>query len=245
MAERCIDRLLMVEDDPNFGRTLIDALGRTGYEVTWVESLRKARRELTDFRFHLALLDIGLSDGSGFTLGAEIRARYPGTSVIFLTSLGNPNLRVHGLELGADDYVAKASSLQELLLRIRNALGKRRHWHAVPERIRVGRASIDFSAMEARVDERTEGLSTREAALLRFLIARQTAVVSRDEILDEVWSRDEYPTPRTVDNFIVRLRRLVEEDPEHPRILQTVWGSGYRLAWHPSETASGSRNMGH
>lgn len=229
MPERNSSRLLVVEDEANLGSTLTERLTQEGYEVTWARSLRQARQELAAGRFHLALLDVGLPDGSGFTLGGEIQARHPGTAMIFLTALGDPHQRVQGLELGAEDYVVKPFHFQELVLRLENALKRRRHWDEVPGRVQVGRASIDFAALEATVDGRTTPLGAREAALLRFLIARRGTVVSRDEILDEVWSRDEYPTPRTVDNFIVKLRRLVEADPEHPTVLRTVWGAGYQL----------------
>lgn len=230
MADRTPSRLLVVEDDSNLGSTLVERLEREGHTVRWARSLRQARQELADGRFDLALLDVGLPDGSGFTLGEEVRARHPGTAVIFLTALGDPHQRVHGLELGAEDYVVKPFHFHELVLRLENALRRRRHWDKVPGRVTVGRASIDFSAMEAEVGGKNTPLGAREAALLRFLIARRGTVVSRDEILDEVWSRDEYPTPRTVDNFIVRLRRIIEDDPEHPTVLRTVRGAGYQLA---------------
>lgn len=229
MPERTPSRLLVVEDEANLGSTLTERLTQEGYDVTWARSVRQARLELAAGRFHLALLDVGLPDGSGFHLAGEIQERHPGTAMIFLTALGDPHQRVQGLELGAEDYVVKPFHFQELVLRLENALKRRRHWDEVPGRVQVGRASIDFAALEATVDGRTTALGAREAALLRFLIARRGTVVSRDEILDEVWSRDEYPTPRTVDNFIVKLRRLVESDPEHPTVLRTVWGAGYQL----------------
>jgi two-component system alkaline phosphatase synthesis response regulator PhoP len=229
MAERNPSRLLVVEDEANLGSTLSERLTREGYSVVWARSLRQARQELAAGRFHLALLDVGLPDGSGFTLAGEIRSRNPGTAMIFLTALGDPDQRVQGLGLGAEDYVVKPFHFQELVLRLENALRRHRHWEEVPGRIEVGRALIDFAGLKATVDGHTTAIGAREAALLRLLIARQGTVVSRDEILDEIWSCDEYPTPRTVDNFIVKLRRIIESDPEHPSILRTVWGAGYQL----------------
>ena len=228
VAERRSSRVLLVEDEAPLGSVLTEGLTRKGYEVTWSRSLHEARQEISASRFHLALLDVGLPDGSGFTLARELRDGHPWTATVFLTALGSPSQRVRGLELGAEDYVVKACHFDELVLRIENALKRRRHWQEVPDRLRVGRAWIEFPSLEARVDNQSVAIGAREAALLRFLIARRNAVVSRDEILDEVWSRDEYPTPRTVDNFIVKLRRIVEEDPEHPCVLRTAWGTGYQ-----------------
>lgn len=221
--------MLLVEDEDSLGSILVEGLERKGYAVTWARCLREARQEIAANRFHLTLLDVGLPDGSGFTLARELRDRHPATAMIFLTSLGSPSQRVRGLELGAEDYVVKAFHFGELILRIENALKRRRHWREIPDRLQVGRAFIDFLALEARVGDQVVAIGARETALLRFLIARRNAVVSRNEILDEVWSRDEYPTPRTVDNFIVKLRRIIEEDPEHPGVLRTAWGTGYQL----------------
>lgn len=229
MAERSRPHLLLVEDDPALGATLLDRLAAKGYQTTWAQSAREARYELGLGHFHLALLDIGLPDGSGLNLCTEILSRHANTATIFLTSLGNPLLRVQGLKIGADDYVAKSSHFEEIVLRIENALRRRRRWHEVPDQISLGRAHINLPAQEAHVGGKVTHLGTREVALLRLLLSRRGTVVSRDTILDEVWSRDEYPTPRTVDNFIVKLRRLIEVDPEHPALLRTVWGSGYQL----------------
>lgn len=229
MAERPACHLLVVEDETNLGSTLTERLSQDGYTTTWARSLRQARQELFNNHFHLALVDVGLPDGLGFTLAEEIQRRCPSTAIIFLTAMGDAHHRVQGLELGAEDYVVKPFHFQELVLRIENALKRRRHWEDVPQCVQVGRASIDFNRLEAKIGDKVSPLSPREAALMRFLIARRGTVVSRDEILDEVWSRDEYPTPRTVDNFVMKLRRLVETDPEHPSVIRTVWGAGYQL----------------
>lgn len=222
-------RLLLVEDQVNLGSTLAERLAGVGYKVVWARNLRQAEVEIASGPFDLALVDVGLPDGSGFTLGASVRSRHPGIGVIFLTALGDPIHRVRGLELGAEDYVVKPFHFHELVLRIENAMRRRRHWEQVPGQLTVGRASVDFLSLTAEAGGKSTTLGAREAALLRFLIARRGTVVSRHEILDAVWSRDEYPTPRTVDNFIVRLRRLIEDDPERPAVLRTVRGAGYQL----------------
>ncbi len=229
MAERPPRRLLVVEDEANLGQTLSERLTRAGHEVVWARSVAAAREELARQRFDLALLDIGLGDGSGLSLGELIHAKCPGTAIIFLTAMGDPAHRIKGLEIGAEDYVVKPFHFQELLLRIENGLRRARFCESGLDRVRVGRADVSFQKHEATVDGQTTRLGAREAALLKLLVERRGAVVSRDVILDEVWSRDEYPTPRTVDNFILKLRRLVERVPDEPTVIRSVRGIGYQL----------------
>ncbi len=229
MADRTARRLLVVEDEPNIGQTLVERLVRAGHEVVWSRSVAAARDELSRQRFDLALLDIGLGDGSGLSLAEIVRARFPGTAIIFLTAMGDPAHRIKGLEIGAEDYVVKPFHFQELLLRIENGLRRARFCESGLDRVRVGRAQVSFQNHEATVDGETTRLGQRETALLKLLVERRGAVVSRDFILDEVWSRDEYPTPRTVDNFILKLRRLVEVKPDEPTVIRSVRGVGYQL----------------
>ena len=235
MPERSATPLLLVEDDPNLGATLSERLRSAGYRVTWARSLRESRRELAIDSFALAILDVGLPDGSGFDLASHIRSAAPATGVLFLTAQGDPERRIQGLSLGAEDYVVKPFHFQELLLRMENGLRRRSHFEAVPDPLLVGAARVFFASLRAERNGKTLALGHREAALLRFMAARRGAVVRRDEILDQVWSRDEYPTPRTVDNFVLKLRRIIESDPEKPEVLRTVWGVGYQLAIPPTE----------
>jgi len=231
MDDRVPARLLIVEDDPNIGATLAERLARQGYSVAWAHSVHEARKEIDLAPFDLALLDVGLPDGSGFELAEVIRAAHPATALVFLTAYGDPQSRVQGLELGAEDYVVKPFHFKELVLRLENGLKRARfaHRHRPQDSVQIGRALVHFSRLEATVNGQTTSLSPREATLLRFLLDHPNTAVSRDEILDAVWSRDEYPSPRTVDNFIVRLRRLVEADPENPTVIRRVWGVGYQL----------------
>lgn len=237
MPETPAPLILLVEDDPNLGSTLAERLGSSRYRVCWVRSLREARRELALEPAALALVDVGLPDGSGFTLAEEIARQHPATAVVFLTARGEPHHRVRGLELGAEDYVVKPFHFEELLLRIENSLRRRRHWASVGDTVRIGHATIHFTQLKAVRGGTVTPLSPRESSLLRLLAAQRGRVIHRDEILDEVWSRDEYPTPRTVDNFIMRLRRLVEADPEKPEVIRTIRGVGYQLVSDPVSRA--------
>ncbi len=226
-------RLLMVEDERNVAETLGERLRASGYEVTRAESMLAARRAIAESRFDLALLDVGLPDGSGFDLARVLREHAPATAILFLTAHATPEDRVRGLSLGADDYVAKPFHFRELLLRIQNCLKRAQDLAQVPREIqgqvRIGRALVDFERFSATVDGESRALTHKECSVLRLLAERVGKAVSRDEILDRAWSADEFPTSRTVDNFIVRLRKLIETDPADPRVIRSIRGVGYLL----------------
>jgi len=226
-------QLLVVEDERNVGVTLAERLEGAGFEVTLAESAAKARLAWRAAPPQLVLLDVGLPDGNGFLLARELRAEVPQSAIIFLTAHGNPEDRVRGLELGADDYLTKPFHFRELLLRIQNCLKRAQELRDVPGemrgRVRIGRALVDFERFAAEVDGEMQTLTHKECAVLRLLASRAGKAVSRDEILDRAWSADEFPTSRTVDNFIVRLRKLVEADAGEPRVIRSIRGVGYLL----------------
>ncbi|HEX4050334.1 MAG TPA: response regulator transcription factor [Steroidobacteraceae bacterium] len=227
-------RLLMVEDERNVAETLMERLRSAGFEVVRAESVLAARRSIAESGpFQLALLDVGLPDGNGFELARLLRERAPATAIIFLTAHASPEDRVRGLELGADDYVGKPFLFRELLLRVQNCLKRAQDLAQVPGemrgQVRIGRAVVDFERFCATVDGETRSLTHKECSVLRLLAERVGKAVSRDEILDRAWSADEFPTSRTVDNFIVRLRKLVEPDPADPRVIRSIRGVGYLL----------------
>ncbi|MBC7693544.1 MAG: response regulator transcription factor [Methylotenera sp.] len=222
-------RLLVVEDEKNVGATLVERLIREGFEVTLATTVEAAKLEISRRKFDLALLDIGLPDGSGFDVAVYLKSLSRGTAMIFLSAYGDPEHRVQGLELGAEDYVVKPFHFKELVLRIDNGLKRAKYIQAGSDTVQLGRALIHFSKYEAIIEGKPQELTHREVALLRFLVERKNAVVSRDEILDQVWSENEFPTSRTIDNFIMRLRRFIELDPEKPEIIRSVRGVGYQL----------------
>lgn len=230
-------RILVVEDEVNVGSTLVERLEKEKFAgsdsiVKWCMNKSDAIREITQKDRHaLAILDVGLPDGTGFEIAEKLRETAPQTAIIFLTAFGSPEDRIRGLELGADDYIVKPFHLKELILRIHNVL-KRAVFVNEPsanDSVQIGKATIRFSAFEAEVDSEKHTLTHKECALLKLLFSNKGKVVSRDEILDRVWSEDEFPSPRTIDNFIMRLRRLVETDPENPQVLKSVRGVGYQL----------------
>jgi two-component system alkaline phosphatase synthesis response regulator PhoP len=226
-------RILVVEDEPNVGRTLTERLTAEGYQVKWARSSAEAVSADAAQRWDLALLDVGLPDGSGFDFAAGMRRRHPQTAIVFVTAYGTPEDRVRGLELGAEDYVVKPFHFKELLLRVQNALRRAALLSQGETRferpLQVGRARIDLQRMEVLVDGEPRMLTHKECAVLTLLLEKQGAVLARDEILDRAWAPDEFPTPRTVDNFIVRLRRMIEPDPGEPRVIRSIRGVGYQL----------------
>ena len=203
-------------------------------QVTWTRTVEDSRFEILHHKFDLVLLDVGLPDGSGFEVAPLIRKQCPATALsFFLTAFGTAEDRIRGLELGAEDYVVKPFHLKELILRIRNGLKRAQalsqSLQELSSEIQVGRAIIHFKRFEAQVGDQIYPLTHKESALLKILIEKRGSVVSRDEILDLAWSEDEFPTPRTVDNFILRLRKLVEIHPDKPEVIKSVRKIGYLL----------------
>jgi len=218
-------RILVIEDDPALGRVLNDNLTFEGFEVRTVREGRAALALIDAFAPALILLDIMLPDCTGFDLCSRLRANRS-TSIIMLTARGQKSDKIHGLRLGADDYVTKPFDLEELLARVHAVLRRAR----VPaSRLEFGPVSIDFSALTARRGEEDLRLSHREFEVLRYLAERADKVVHRDELLKQVWGYPELPETRSVDHAIARLRKKIEADPKRPRFIHTVHGDGYCL----------------
>jgi two-component system alkaline phosphatase synthesis response regulator PhoP len=232
-------RVLVVEDERNVAETLVERLATSGFVVKHAPSAAHARLAISEATPQLVLLDVGLPDGNGFELAVEIRTLAPRAAIIFLTAHGNPEDRVRGLELGADDYLTKPFHFRELVLRLQNCLKRAAELAEVPGQLRgalrIGRATVDFERFAAAVDGTWQPLTHKECAVLRLLVSRAGKAVSRDEILDRAWSADEFPTSRTVDNFIVRLRKLIELDPADPQMIRSIRGVGYLLTELPRD----------
>jgi DNA-binding response OmpR family regulator len=225
--------LLLVEDDVNVASTLTTRLGAEGFTVTHAASVGAAREALEKQQYDAAVLDVGLPDGNGFEVGRHLREVSPATAMLFLTAWGSPEDRIRGLELGADDYMTKPFAFRELVLRIQNMLKRAREiaarGNAASGPVRIGIATVDFERFTAQSGDTLHRLTHKECAVLRLLLERAGRAVSRDEILARAWAQDEFPTERTVDNFILRLRRLVERDPANPETIRSIRGVGYQL----------------
>lgn len=223
-------KILVIEDEPTLAEVIGDNLLAEGYQV---ESACDGQEGLLLWRTtppDLVVLDVMLPKLDGFALCRQMRASGDQTPVLFLSAKGQAEDRVQGLSAGGDDYLAKPFHLPEFLLRVRNML-RRRRW--LPEQafqLVFGGHSVDFKRWTVTLSSgREESLGERELAILRLLAERKGEVVSRDDILDRVWGDDIFPSSRTIDNFILRLRKLFEPDPSHPVYFHTVWGVGYKF----------------
>lgn len=222
-------RILIVEDEPSMLAGLRDNLELEGYDVDTAEKGTDGLTKLLEQSYHLVLLDVMLPELSGFDLLKQAREHGVRTPVIMLTAKGEEVDRVVGLELGADDYVTKPFSLRELLARVKAVL-RRSIGGADPEDLMtLGSLTVDFSTYNATRGDVSVEMTPKEFEVLRFLWQHRNHTVSRDQLLTSVWGYDEPVSTRTVDNFILRLRQKVEEDPAHPRHIITIHGTGYKL----------------
>lgn len=226
-------RVLVVEDEDPLRMALVDALRGEGLNVLEAADgeigLALALREAPD----LVLLDLMLPKRDGFSVLRAMREDRLESAVIILSARGEEWDRVQGFEYGADDYVVKPFSTRELLLRIhavlRRADGDAPGVAQPSGKVRIGSVSVDFAGYCVERAGRREGLSRRELDLLRYFMAHPGQALDRKRLLDDVWGTDEFPTTRTVDMHVLKLRKKIEDDPELPRLIQTVHGVGYRF----------------
>ena len=228
-------RVLVVEDDPHLAAGVLENLRAEGYEVAHLADGQAALEWLRTERCALIVLDVMLPGLDGFALCHTLRDQGNNTPVLFLTARGDPADRVRGLEAGGDDYLAKPFHLKEFLLRVR-AILKRWDWYrsasasAATAQLTFGGNEVDFRAFRARAwNGEAQELTEKEAMILKVLAEHAGEIVSREDLLERVWGYDVFPSTRTVDNFILRLRKRFERDPANPRHFLTVWGVGYRF----------------
>ena len=212
--------ILLLEDDLSLGATLSERVLKEGYDVFWAKNLAEARSQLLEKQFDLAVLDVGLPDGSGFELAKEIREASL-MPFIFVTALGSAEDRLKGYEIGAEEYIPKPFHLKELLMRVEHVLNNHSH-----DLVKVGEVELDLGALEVRSPKALEKLSFKEAALLKLLIERSPKPVTRDDILNRIWGEEEYPSNRTVDNMVLKLRQIA--DDALSIYIHSVRGVGYK-----------------
>lgn len=218
-----------MDDEPRVREVVVSYLENEGFETRQAADGAEARRLLEDFLPDLVLLDVMFPGASGLDLLADIRARGSELGVILLTARAEEADRVGGLELGADDYVVKPFSPRELVARVKSVL-RRSTPAGLSEVADFGPLLIDPVAREVIVEGRSIELTAREFDLLAFLAASPRQVFSRAELLEHVWnSSSDWQDPATVTVHVRRIRQKVEDDPQEPRWLRTVWGIGYRF----------------
>ena len=219
-------RILVVEDDASLARVLCDNLVYEGFDVALAGDGHRALKEHDVFNPDLVLLDLTLPGLDGFEVCRRLNRQQSRTGIIVLTARAQKEDKVQGLRLGADDYITKPIALDELLARIEAVL---RRVHPVDDGIVLGSLRIDFSHYTAQRNDEKVAFSQREIEVLRYMSDRAGKVVTRDELLRDVWGYQNIPLTRSVDNLIARLRWKIEPDPDNPRYIHTVYGDGYRL----------------
>jgi DNA-binding response OmpR family regulator len=228
-------KLLLVEDEEPLAIGLEYNLTAEGYQVVWAKDGKKALELFEQEPFDLIILDIMLPFLDGFQVAQHIRAAAPQIPILVLSARGAIEDRIHGLELGVDDYMPKPFHLQELLLRIAGML-RRKAWYSdivqKQPRQTVGKTVVNFETLECTAGKKHFRLTPHEAIMLRYFIGNSGRILSRKELLENVWNISSDIDTRTIDNFIVRLRRYFETDPQQPLLFISVRGAGYQ--YNPS-----------
>jgi len=221
-------KILIVEDEPNMVAGLRDNFEFEGYQVITagdgIEGLQRALDESPD----LVVLDVMMPRMSGLEVCKQLRAKRASLPIIMLTARGQEVDKVVGLELGADDYVTKPFSIRELLARVK-AILRRAAGPKNQEHHSFGDVEVDIRRCQVVKSGKLLDVSSKEFELLKYFISHSGEILSRDRLLEDVWGYDNFPTTRTVDTHLVRLRQKLEPDPEQPQYFLTVHGTGYRF----------------
>lgn len=223
-------KILIVEDEPNMRLGLKDNLEFEGYDVALASTGVEGLNMILGGSYDLILMDVMMPGMSGLDVCRTAREKGIGSPILLLTAKSEEMDKVLGLELGADDYVTKPFSLRELLARIKAILRRgSKEAAATSKFVHIGKLEVNFETYVASSSAGAVRMSHKEFEILNHLLAHRNEVVSRYDLLEKVWGYEESPTTRTVDNFIVKLRQKVEEDPNDPHIILTVHGTGYKL----------------
>jgi len=221
--------VLIVEDEPAMQAGLRDNLEVEGYDVDVAGDGHTGLKKMTEQEHDLVILDVMLPRMSGFDVLKAARMKGVKSPVIMLTAKGEEIDKVLGLELGADDYITKPFSLRELLARVKAVLRRTEGGGAPAGKLSIGGVDVDFGSYSAMKGGVAVPMTPKEFDVLKFLWEHRNQTVTRDLLLTGVWGYDDSMSTRTVDNFILRLRQKLEEDPAHPRIILTIHGAGYKL----------------
>lgn len=223
-------KILYVEDDPNLGFVTKDNLELEGYQIDHFKDGKEAYKSFCKEKYDLCLLDVMLPELDGFSLAEKIRKQNFQIPIIFLTAKTMQEDRIAGLKIGGDDYVTKPFSIEELSLRIKVFLKRKDVQKTISESGKswsVGKYTFNFEELTLKSETKTEQLTHREAEVLKFLCERKSQIIKREEILTAIWGRDDYFLGRSLDVFITRLRKMLNEDSAIK--IENVHGVGFRL----------------
>ena len=223
-------RILIVEDELAMRTGLKDNLEIEGYVVEEAGDGLEGLEKIKNGRFNLIILDVMMPGLSGFDVCKKVRALGDQTPIILLTAKGEEIDKVLGLELGADDYITKPFSLRELLARIKVILRRTENSSINKEHdIEIGNLTVNFSTYNASSNGKEVSMSHREFEILKYLFDNKNNTISRDDLLKDVWGHEGIITTRTIDNFIMKLRQKIENDANHPKVILTIYGIGYKM----------------
>ncbi len=221
------NKILIVEDEPSLGQTLQEFLVDKGHDCKLAESMYQAKSIFQQFHPQVVLMDIGLPDGNGIELAKNLREKRKDFVLLFLSALNDPEVKLSGLELGAEDYITKPFALKELTLRLERIM---QYTQTTEDEYSFGPLKAWPKRFEVQdANGKIISLSQKECGILKLLIDAQSEVVSRDKIIDQIWGQDSFPSSRTVDNYIVKLRKWAETDPQKHMTISSVRGIGYKL----------------
>jgi two-component system alkaline phosphatase synthesis response regulator PhoP len=222
-------RILIIEDDPAISKGLTDALKEEHYEVVSESDGEKGFKFAQNENIALIILDLMLPSKNGIEICTDLRKKGINTPILMLTSKKEEMDKVLGLEVGADDYLTKPFSVRELLARIKALLRRKNEIVKDIEDYSFANVQIDFKRQIASKNSKPIELSTTEFKILKYFVEHEGEVVTRDNLLDKVWGYDVFPTSRTVDNYILSIRKQIEDNPSEPKHLITVPKAGYKF----------------
>ena len=222
-------KILIIEDDPATVAGLSDTLTEEHFEVSTVMSGQMGYESAKDGGFDLIILDLMLPEKSGIDVCKDLRKIGISTPILMLTGKKEEIDKVIGLEIGADDYVTKPFSIRELVARVKALLRRPQEIRPDIEEYSFSDIEIDFKKQEAKKGNKPIELSAMEFKVIKYFVQREGEVIDRNKLLDEVWGYQNYPSTRTVDNFILNLRKKIEDDHSEPKHLLTVHGAGYKF----------------
>ena len=224
-----VKTILIIEDDVSILRGLKDNLSFEGYNVLTSADGQEGLQMAIDNQIDILLLDIMLPGINGYDICRRLKEEKPDLPIIMITARGTEMDKVAGLDIGADDYITKPFSIPELLARVRAVFRRTQAESKEIEQYIFGNVSLDFKKFQAIVNDKEIKLSTREFAIIKYLIEHEGEVIHRHDLLDKVWGYDVTPSTRTVDNYMLDLRKKFEKDPTNPRYIISIRGAGYKF----------------
>lgn len=222
--------ILIIEDEENLGSTLSDYLKGLGHKCAWAQNGKSAIDFFNKLKPNVILMDIGLPDTDGIKLAKKFRKERKDFVLLFLSAQNDPEIKVEALEIGAEDYITKPFALKELTLRLERILKTQANFENLPDEIVHGPLKIWFRQYEVMdANGSILSLSQKECGILELLYMAPNKAISREEIIEKIWGEDKFPSNRTVDNYIVRLRKWCETDSNKNIEIQSIRGVGYKL----------------